>query len=132
MFAPRRPDRPGARWHERGCRSFVELPIQVTPWARLPFIGTSIMLAGMRGARLLARMLAREPFVNLELHGIDFLGASDGLGDLVPHQPELRRPLSTRLAALEAALDELHQAGFQFIPLHEAATRAAATLDAAR
>jgi hypothetical protein len=131
MFAPSRPYRPGASWHERGSRAFLELPIQVTPWARLPFIGTSIMLAGIRGARLLARMLAHEPFVNLELHGIDFLDATDGLTDLTPHQPELRRPLTTRLAALEAALDELHQAGFQFIPLHQAATQTAATLDAA-
>ena len=48
----------------------------------LPFIGTALVLAGPDGARLLTRTVLGESFVNLELHGIDFLGIDDGLGEL--------------------------------------------------
>jgi hypothetical protein len=121
MAAPLRPYRPGRPWHERGARSFVELPIQVTPVLRLPVIGTSIALLGPAGARWLARRCVGEPLVNIELHGIDFLDASDGLTDLLPYQHELRIPLSRRLDALAAALDVFRQAGYSFVRLDEAA-----------
>ena len=121
LGAPRRPYRPGRRWFRPGGRGFVELPIQVTPALRLPFIGTSIAVLGERGARWLASSLAAEPFVNLELHAMDFLDAADGLESLAPHQPELRVPLSRRTAALDAALDVLADARFAFVTLEEAA-----------
>lgn len=104
-----------------GARSFVELPVQVTPVLRLPVIGTFIGLAGALGARLLARSLAREPLVNLELHGIDFLGVEDGLAALAPHQPELRRPLAARLEALAAFVEAVRASGAAFVRLDEAA-----------
>jgi hypothetical protein len=94
----------------------------VTPVLRLPVIGTSIALAGPTGARWLARSCVGEALVNLELHGIDFLDASDGLADLLPYQPELRIALSRRLDALSAALDVLRRAGYSFVRLDEAAT----------
>lgn len=121
LAAPRAPYRPGRPWHRRGARSFVELPIQVTPTLRLPFIGSSVSLAGVRGARLLANGVAREPFVNLELHAMDFLDAADGLDALAPHVAELRVPLSRRVSALDAALDALVAARFAFVTLEEAA-----------
>lgn len=121
LGAPTRPYRPGRPWHRRGGRRFVELPIQVTPGLRLPFIGTSVGLAGERGARWLAARCAGEAFVNLELHAIDFLDVSEGLGALLPHQPELRVPVARRLAALDAALDVLARAGHAFVVLEEAA-----------
>jgi hypothetical protein len=121
LAAPTRPYRPGWPWYKRGERRFVELPIQVTPGLRLPFIGGSLTLLGERGARWLARRCARQGFVNLELHAMDFLDAGDGLEALVPHQPELRIPLAKRMAALEAALDVLEQAGHAFVVLEEAA-----------
>lgn len=121
LAAPRRPYRPGRRWHQRGARRFVELPIQITPGLRLPFIGGAVTMAGERGARWLASAVAREPFVNLELHAMDFLDVTDGLGDLAPHQPELRVPLPRRTAALDAALDVLSREGFAFVTLEEAA-----------
>jgi hypothetical protein len=121
LTAPTRPYRPGRPWYRRGHRGFVELPIQVTPGLRLPFIGTTLSLAGPLGARLLASACAGEPFVNLELHGIDFLDAKDGLSDLSRHQPELRIPLARRIDALGAALDVLALAGYSFVLLEEVA-----------
>jgi peptidoglycan/xylan/chitin deacetylase (PgdA/CDA1 family) len=121
LTAPARPYRPGRPWHRRGNRPVVELPIQVTPILRLPVIGTSVGLAGPTIARLLAKMCSREPFVNLELHGMDVLSPDDGLADLVPRQPELRTPLDRRLRALSAFVDTLRSAGFAFVRLDEAA-----------
>ena len=123
LAAPRRPYRPGRRWDRRGERRFVEIPVQVTPVLGLPFFGTSIGLGGATVARLLARSCAGEPLVNLELHAIDFLDASDGIEALVPHQPELRVPLARRLDALSAALDVLAGAGYAFVRLDEATRR---------
>jgi hypothetical protein len=123
LGAPRRPYRPGRRWYRRGERRFVELPVQVTPVVGLPFFGTSIGALGPAGARLLARMCAAEPLVNLELHLIDFLDATDGIEALVGHQAELHVPLARRIEALGAALDELTGAGYAFVQLAEAAAR---------
>ena len=121
LGAPVRPYRPGRPWYRRGGRRFAELPLQVTPGLRLPFIGTSVALFGERGARWLASRCAGETFVNLELHAIDFLDAAEGLSALLPHQPELRIPVAQRMAALGAALDVLAKAGHAFVVLEEAA-----------
>ncbi len=123
MTAPTIPYRPGARWSSRAGapRRFVELPVQVTPGARLPFIGTMLGVAGARVSARLARSCVGEPLVNLELHSIDFLDATEGLLALAPHQPELRVPLAARLAALDAAVDVLTDAGHTFVRLDEAA-----------
>jgi peptidoglycan-N-acetylglucosamine deacetylase len=121
LAAPVRPYRPGRPWHRRGGRRFVELPVQVTRWVRLPFFGQSLGLAGPAGARWLARLCVGEPLVNLELHAIDFIDAAEGLADLVPHQPELRVPVARRLDAIAAALGALRRAGYAFVTLEEAA-----------
>ncbi len=128
LAAPSRPYRPGRPYTRRArrggpTRALVELPIQVTPLVRLPVIGTSLALAGPAGARLLARGCASAPLVNLELHGIDFLGAEDGLEPLVGHQPELRIPLAQRLEALAAFVEALRADGRAFVRLDEAAER---------
>ena len=120
VVAPSRPYRPGKPWLTIGHRSLVELPIQVTPRLRLPFIGTFIGLGGPAASRVLARACADEPLVNIELHGIDFLDASDGLEHLVPYQSELRVPLQRRLDALSAAVNELRGRGSSFVRLDEA------------
>lgn len=121
LLAPARPYRPGRPWYRRGARRLVELPIQVTPRARLPVIGTSVGLVGPAGARLLARACAGEPLVSLELHGMDFLERADGLAALAAHQPELRAPLSWRLDALSAFIEALRGQGRRFVRLDEAA-----------
>ena len=62
-----------------------------------------------------------ENFVNLELHGIDFLGADDGLGELTSHQPDAKLSLSRKLAALTATIELLREKGATFVTLAEAA-----------
>ncbi len=123
LTAPRSPYRPGARWSDPAGKSrrFVELPVQVTRGARLPFIGTMLGVVGARASARLARACVGEPLVNLELHAIDFLDASEGLSTLAPYQPELRVPLAARMAALDAALDVLAEGGHAFVRLDEAA-----------
>ncbi len=120
MLAPRRPYRIGRPYTDRGDGP-VELPIQVTRALRLPYIGTTLTLAGPRRARWLTRMVLGEPLVNLELHGIDLLEASDGLGALVPHQPDVRVPLERKQTTLREAVGLLLRHGYSFVRLDEAA-----------
>jgi hypothetical protein len=86
----------------------------------LPYIGTSLVLAGPDAARLMTRTLMLEPFVNLELHGIDFLGADDELDELLPHQPDARLGRGQKLAALSAAVELLRKMRFSFLRLDDA------------
>jgi hypothetical protein len=87
----------------------VELPVAVTPWTRVPAIGTSLLVApAWLRARLIAAMAKRD-FFNLELHGIDFADAEkDGIpGELVERQPDLRIPIDQKLERLDRVLDEV-------------------------
>jgi peptidoglycan-N-acetylglucosamine deacetylase len=120
LAAPTRPYRIGRPYWRRGT-GVLELPVQVTRGARLPFIGTYVTLGGPRVARALARMCVGEPLVNLELHGIDVLDAADGLQALRPHQPDVRVPVPRKLEALRAAVGELRAAGYAFTTLRVAA-----------
>jgi hypothetical protein len=127
--APRAPYRPGRPFFRPGARAIVEIPVAVLPLARLPVIGTSIGALPVPVARAAARALAREPFVGLELHAMDFLAASDpGLDRLVGRQPELARAPSARAASLGAFVRELALAGFAPVTLEEAARHFQATL----
>ena len=120
LAAPTRPYRVGRPYWRRG-RGIVELPIQVTRGARLPVIGTYLTLFGPTVARSLARMCVGEPFVNLELHGIDVLDAGDGLEALRGHQPDVRVAHAKKLEALHATYEVLRRAGYSFVTLREAA-----------
>jgi peptidoglycan-N-acetylglucosamine deacetylase len=120
LLAPCRPYRLGRPYFRAGS-GLLELPVQVTPGTRLPYIGTSIVLLGVDAARVLTRTLVGEPFVNLELHGIDFLGADDGLEPLFEHQPDAKLSLSRKLAALSGVVELLKQVGYGFVRLDEAA-----------
>jgi peptidoglycan/xylan/chitin deacetylase (PgdA/CDA1 family) len=122
LTAPTRPYRIGRPYWRRGD-GLLELPVQVTRGARLPFIGTYVTLGGPRLARLLARMCVGEPLVNLELHGIDVLDAADGLEALRPHQPDVRVPAARKLDALRATVGELRGAGYEFTTLEQVARR---------
>lgn len=120
LFAPTRPYRIADPYWRVGS-GLLEIPVQVTRGLRLPFIGTSVTLAGPDRARLLAEMCVGEPLVNLELHGIDVLDAADGLEPLRPHQPDVRVPKERKIAALEAVTDVLRRAGYAFVTMREAA-----------
>ena len=110
LAAPADPYRPAmtAPWR-RGQAPLVELPVAVTPWTRLPAIGTSLLVApeAIR-ARIVAAMAPR-PFFNFELHGIDFADAeADGIpGELVERQPDLKLPIDEKLARLDRLLDAI-------------------------
>ncbi len=109
--------------YSRG-NGFPELPISVVTKARLPFIGTSISVMGSVPAKLLAKQAAKLPFVNLELHGIDFIDAEgDGIGYLKVHQSDLKVPLVKRRRALHSAIRTLLDAGLEPVPLREAVSR---------
>ncbi len=121
LGAPADPYRVGQSYWRRGS-GLLELPIGVTRGARLPYIGTSVVLAGDRGADLLTRMMVGRPLVNLELHGIDLADAdADGLTALRPHQPDLRATAAAKESALRAAIARLRAEGYRFVRLDEAA-----------
>ena len=110
LVAPATPYRPSmsAPWR-RGQAPVVELPVAVTPWTRVPAIGTSLLVApAWLRSRLVGAMAPRD-FFNLELHGIDFADAEkDGIpGELVERQPDLRIPIDEKLERLERVLDEI-------------------------
>lgn len=123
LRAPTVPYRVGRPYWFRGT-GIWEIPIQVTRRARLPFIGTALTLGGPTGARLLARGVVGEPFVNLELHGIDALDESDGLADLAKHQRDLRIPWHKKLDAIDAAVSLLRNKGYGAVRMDELAARA--------
>ncbi len=122
LRAPLRPYLVGRPYYKRGT-GMLELPVQVTPKLRLPFIGTSLTLAGPTGARKLAQMCVGEPLVNLELHGIDVLDERDGLEPLVAHQPDVRVVKERKLAALRAVVTVLRGEGYAFTTLRQAAEK---------
>ena len=121
MAAPSQPYRPARPWYRPGGTGIVEMPIGVTPGLRLPFIGTALTLAGVGGARALARMCTILRFINLELHAIDFLDVGDGLEDLAGLQPDVNIAVGTKQRAIGAALDVLRAAGYRFVTLAQAA-----------
>lgn len=119
---PADPYRIGRTFREKG-RGILELPIGVTRTrtGRLPFIGTSLTMAGERGARLLTKGILGRPLVNLELHAIDFADMeADDLQFLSPFQPDLRLSRVRKLRCLEVAIDTLADAGYRFVTLCEA------------
>jgi peptidoglycan/xylan/chitin deacetylase (PgdA/CDA1 family) len=126
LRAPLSPYRPSAAHPYRGGgTALLEIPMTVTPWLRLPVIGTTLVTwpAWLR-RRVLAAAL-RAPVVNLELHGIDLAdaGADEIPPALVDRQPDLRHGLAAKLRALDASLTEVRAAGGTFCTLGEAALR---------
>ncbi|MDB4964329.1 MAG: polysaccharide deacetylase [Myxococcales bacterium] len=122
LFAPAMPYRPGRSPFSRGQSTLVELPVSTTPGLRVPAIGTWLVAppTAVR-VRILEAMRGRS-FFNLELHGIDLIGAEeDGIpSELVARQPDLRVPLLQKQRALEATLDRLAPE-YTFSPLADVA-----------
>lgn len=123
LVAPADPYRPSAKapWR-RGQAALVELPVAVTPWLRLPAIGTNLLIAPRALRDRALAMMAKRPFFNLELHGIDLADAdADGIpGELVARQPDLRVPLAKKRVALDEMLAWI-AARFEIVPLRDAA-----------
>lgn len=122
LLAPSVPYRPGRSPFSRGQATLVELPVSTTPRLHMPAIGTWLVASPTAvRVRLLEAMRARR-FFNLELHGIDLIGAEeDGIpAELVARQPDLRVPLVQKQRALEATLDRL-ALDYRFAPLCDVA-----------
>lgn len=123
LVAPATPYRPSmtAPWR-RGQAPVVELPVAVTPWTRVPAIGTTLLVAPSWVRGKLIDWMARRAFFNFELHGIDFADAEqDGIpGELVERQPDLRIPIDDKLARFDAILDDIARR-WQFKTLAEVA-----------
>ena len=120
LRAPTRPYRIGHPYWKRGERP-ARAAHPGDARLRLPFIGTSLTVAGPLAARQLARTVVGEPLVNLELHGIDVLDTGDGLDALSKHQPDVKIPYKRKLEALTAVVETLREAGYRFVRLDEAA-----------
>jgi peptidoglycan/xylan/chitin deacetylase (PgdA/CDA1 family) len=122
LFAPRQPYHVAPEQPYRPAQSgngLVEIPIAVTPAARLHVIGTSLILAPeWLRRRMVAASLSR-PLFNLELHGIDLAdAAADQVpSELVARQPDLRRTLGQKLTALEQTVEAARKAGAAFTTL---------------
>ena len=117
LAAPLGPYRPAAGSpYKEGALDIVELPMTVTPLARLPIFGTSLVTAPGWMRRHLIDVATRAPFFNLELHGIDLADAdADEIPPaLIARQPDLRRPLAHKLAALDETLAAAQAAGARF------------------
>jgi len=123
VTAPLQPYRPapGAPYR-RGGLPIIELPMAVTPLLRLHVIGTSVVTFPEWLRRRMVAAALRRPFFNLELHGIDLAdAAADGFpAALVARQPDLRRPLAAKAAALQRTLAEARAAGATFQTLAQA------------
>jgi peptidoglycan/xylan/chitin deacetylase (PgdA/CDA1 family) len=129
LLAPLGPYQPSAESpYQRGAQPLVEVPMSVTPWLRLPVIGTSIITAPGWLRRRLVRAALRTPLFNLELHGIDACDAeADGIPPaLIARQHDLRVPLQRKLDALDATLREAREAGARFTTLRQAVAAPAA------
>jgi hypothetical protein len=123
LAAPAEPYRPSMKspWR-RGQAPVVELPVAVTPFARVPAIGTTLLVAPAWVRAKLVDWMARRAFFNLELHGIDFADAdADGIpGELVERQPDLKISIDDKLERLDAVLDVIARR-WQFATLAEVA-----------
>jgi peptidoglycan-N-acetylglucosamine deacetylase len=110
----------GERIGDRGG-GVRELPITVLPWARVPVIGTTLVMAGAANAERLCRLLREDFFVNIELHGIDLCGPDDpGMATLAGHQPDAAVALDRKREVLTAVIRHFRDAGAEFVPLAEA------------
>jgi hypothetical protein len=125
LMAPTRPYHPSTKMpYSCGELSILELPITVTPWLRLPVIGTSLVMSPGWLRRALVSSALKTPHFNLELHGIDLADAElDQVPTvLVAKQPDLRLPMARKLAALRSTLSEARDQGARFVTLATAAT----------
>ncbi len=119
-LAPGMPYRPDpARPARRGDAPLVELPIGTV--MDLPLVGGMLAMLGERAAPWLARSLRKKKFVNLELHGVDFLDAkTDAIEPaLARAQLDLRISWEKKASAFAAFISEMKKS-HQCLTLSEA------------
>ncbi|MBK9069674.1 MAG: polysaccharide deacetylase family protein [Myxococcales bacterium] len=114
LRAPRMPFLPAlaAPWRAaRGLEEaagYLEIPMLVTPFTRLPVIGTSLALAPAWLADRVLSAVAGDPLIHLEFHGIDWAGQGDEeVAFLRRVQPDTRRLASDKRHAFSELLARL-------------------------
>jgi len=112
LLAPRGPYRVHPKdFFRRGRSELLEFPISVLPGLGLPLIGTAVTSLPWPLMKASLALFRRQRWLNLELHGIDFLDRSDGLPEaLVERQRDLKVPFSEKLRRLDATLLVLKEA----------------------
>ena len=102
LLAPRVPYRPSAsNPYAKGHSPLVELPMSVSPIARVPFIGTVATSMPWVLVESTFRRLRHDVLFNFELHAIDVLDMSDGIApQLAAQQRDLRVPVSRKMERL--------------------------------
>ena len=127
LAAPTRPYLPDpAAPYRRGGGAAIELPISCAPVSRLPFIGTLVTSLPTAAASAVYRTLRGTPLLNLELHAIDFLDASDGIpAPLAARQRDSRIPFAQKRARLAEVLRWIG-GDFEVTTLAQAAEKLAA------
>jgi hypothetical protein len=129
LLAPRVPYRPSLEEpYARGAAPFVELPVAVSPLARVPFIGTFATSAPWALVEATFRRLRRDALFNFELHAIDVLDASDGIPEaLARQQRDVRVPVAEKLERLRTLFSWLRD-DREAVTLAQAADRLAGGL----
>jgi hypothetical protein len=124
LAAPRRPYAPREdEPYARGTVPLLELPV-TTGVLGFPLTGTFVATLPGWAIRTLAAGTARLPLLNLELHGLDLLDASDTSPELAARQRDLRVPARDKLARIEAFVRR--QRARSWVTLEEAAATIAA------
>ncbi|MBM4371817.1 MAG: polysaccharide deacetylase family protein, partial [Deltaproteobacteria bacterium] len=96
---------PAAPWHDRGL---LRVPCTVSPWLRLPVIGTSLVALPGPLARHLVAAAATRPLVSLELHALDLMDvAGDALPAELARQKDLAIPWAGKRTRLAGAMTRL-------------------------
>ena len=120
LLAPRTPYHPSPdEPYARGDLPLLELPV-TTGLAGFPLVGTFVATLPAAALRAARAGTGRLPLVNLELHGIDLLDASDASPALAARQRDLSVPAARKVARIEAFIRSLHR---EWVPLEEAALR---------
>lgn len=107
-----------------GAAGIAELPITVSPFLRLPLLGSFLALAGHVWFPLARPAFwALRDFMHFEFHGLDFLSvAEDGLPAALARQPDTRIAVAEKQARFEAIVRRT-AADYEFVTLREAARR---------
>jgi hypothetical protein len=125
LAAPRSPYRPRLdEPYARGSAPLVELPI-ATGTLGFPLIGTFVATLPPWALGPLAAGARRLPLLNLELHGVDLLDASDASPALAAVRRDLRTPASAKIERIERFVRGLRR---EWVTLEEAAERLAPSL----
>jgi hypothetical protein len=123
LGAPTRPYFPDPQApYRRGPGRVPELPVTVLPGLRWPFIGTFALALSDGLLRAQYALARRLDFVNLELHGVDLMDASECGAPLARVQRDLNVPAKTKLDRLGWLLDRL-AADYEVVTLLQASAQ---------